>query len=126
MEPLDNFCSKEFTECIELPNVKYVICQIGGNDLDMKFRSKTNVFTSILLYADFFNHGLDNENVTVNQMLLPGKTRHIPVYEFNRKTLKQLQAVKHLLLLIYWKHKARKMAMSTYFTMTRCISTSLE
>ena len=104
VEPLDNFCSKEFTECIELPNAKYVICQIGRNDLDLKFRSKTNVFTSILLYADFLHHGFDIEKVRVNQLLLPGKTRHIPVSQFNKKavevntTLKQLQAVKHLLL----------------------------
>ena len=41
------FCSKEFTECLKSPNVKYVICQKGGNDLDLTFRSETTVSMSI-------------------------------------------------------------------------------
>ena len=39
------FCSKEFTECPKSPSVKYVICQIGGDDLDSTFRSETTVST---------------------------------------------------------------------------------
>ena len=108
------FCSKEFTECLKSPNVKYVICQIGGNDLDSTFRSETIVSTSILSYAEFLHYGFDIEQVTVNQLLFRGKTRQIPICEFNRrvvevnKTLKQ--AARHLPRLIYWKHKGLKMA----------------
>ena len=49
-----HFCSKEFTECLKSPYVKYVICQICGNDLDSTFRSETTVSTSISSYAIFF------------------------------------------------------------------------
>ena len=41
------FCSKELTECLKSPSFKYVICKIGGNDLDSTFRSETTVSTSI-------------------------------------------------------------------------------
>ena len=49
-----HFCSKGSTECLKSPSLKYVICQIGGNDLDSSFRSETTVSTSILSYAEFF------------------------------------------------------------------------
>ena len=62
----EQFCSKEFTECLKSPSVKYVICQIGGNDLDSTFRSETTVSTSILSYAEFLHYGFDIEQVTVN------------------------------------------------------------
>ena len=60
------FCSKEFTECLKSPSFKYVICQIGGNDLDSTFRSETTVFMSILSYAEFLHYGFAIEHVTVS------------------------------------------------------------
>ena len=81
------FCSKEFTECLKSHNVKYVLCQIDGNDLDLTFRSETTVSTSILSYAEFLHYGFDIEQVTVNQLLFWGKTRHIPICEFNRRVV---------------------------------------
>ena len=71
------FCSKELTEFLKSPSFKYVICQIGGNDLDSTFRSETTVSTSILSYAEFLHYGFDIEQVTVNQLLFRGKTRLI-------------------------------------------------
>ena len=50
---LRQLCSKEFTECLKSPNVKYVKCQIGGHDLDSTFKSETTVSTSILSYGEF-------------------------------------------------------------------------
>ena len=29
-----HFCSKQFTDCLKPSNVRYVVCEIGGNDLD--------------------------------------------------------------------------------------------
>ena len=106
------FCSKEFTECLKLPSVKYVICQIGGNDLDSTFRSEATVSTSILFFAELLHYGFDIEQVTMNQLLFRGKTRHIPICEFNRRVVEVNttlnQAARHLPWLIYWKHKGLK------------------
>ena len=76
------FCFKEFTECLKSPDVKYVICKIGGNDLD-----STTVSTSILSLAELLHYGFDVEQVTVNQLLFWGRTRHIPICEFNRRVV---------------------------------------
>ena len=109
-----------------------MICQIhvGGNDLNSTFRSETTVSTSILSYAEFLHYGFDIEQVSVNQLLFRGKTRYIPICEFNRrvlevnKTLKQ--AARHLPWLIYLKYKGLKMAILTHIGMTRCISMALK
>ena len=69
-------------------------------------------------HDEFLHYGFDMEQVTVNQLLFLGKTRHIPICEFDRrvvevnKTLKQ--AARHLPWLISWKPKGLKMAMSTH------------
>ena len=107
-----HFCSKQFTDCLKPAKVKYVVCEIGGNDLDSKLRSETDVSTSILSYAAFLHHGFDIEHVTINQLLFRGKTRHIPVSEYNRRVVEVnkvlKQEAKSCPWLTYWKHKGLK------------------
>ena len=106
------FRSKDFTKCLKASRIKYAICEIGGNDLDSKFRSETEVARSILSYAEFLHHGFGIEKVAVNQLLFRFKTRHISVPDYNKRVIEVNKAVKlaakDASWLTYWKHKGLK------------------
>lgn len=113
---LRHFRTAEFMQDIKHRHIKYVLCQIGENDLD-DIKSEDDIVAGLLSYAKFLYHGYDLERIVFMQLLCRGKTRHIPVAQFNEKVIsvnkKLKQAACEFPWLGYWKHKGLKQCIVT-------------
>ena len=107
-----DFRKKEYTNCLKSENVKNVICQMGGNDLDSASTDADQVASCILAYAEYIKEGFNLDNVVILQLLFRGKTRHVDVDDYNDSVIEVNKSLKesasHKPWLTYWTHKGLK------------------